>query len=157
MRPGQQVGPGCTPGYHTRSCVPPFHRAITPLPAPQILVPEVLALRPGALLPCPPLPLLLSLTPPLQCLVPRPLATIPPQIPIPKVLALLPGALSPGPAPASSFPGPSSPLALVSKEHYVRLVAALSSVAVVAGRSLAVPRTSCDHPWVSGWCILMIV
>ncbi len=36
------------------------------------------------------------------------------------------------------------------------LVGALASVAVVAGRSLAVPRTSCEHPWVSaGWlCVV---
>ncbi|GIL58387.1 hypothetical protein Vafri_13527 [Volvox africanus] len=82
----------------------------------------------------------------------------------PRVIALQPGALSPGPDPtaaagtaAAAFHGGGggrggggghvSPLVLVSKDHMISVMEALSSVAVAAGRTLGLPRLSCDYPW----------
>ncbi|GLI61111.1 hypothetical protein VaNZ11_003362 [Volvox africanus] len=73
-------------------------------------------------------------------------------IPAPRVIALQPAALSPGPDPtaAAAFRGGGSnvsPLVLVSKDHMISVMEALSSVAVAAGRTLGLPRLSCDYAW----------
>ncbi|KXZ50278.1 hypothetical protein GPECTOR_17g917 [Gonium pectorale] len=66
------------------------------------------------------------------------------QAPLPRLLALSPAALSPGPQPPA---GSAAPLVLPSKAAYVALIEALAGVAVAAGRALALPRLSCDYPW----------
>ncbi|GIL81242.1 hypothetical protein Vretimale_1167 [Volvox reticuliferus] len=80
-------------------------------------------------------------------------------IPAPRVIALQPGALSPGPDPTAAAGGAAvafsggggsgdmSPLVLASKSHMISVMEALSSVAAAAGRTLGLPRLSCDYAW----------
>ena len=68
-------------------------------------------------------------------------------MPLPRVIALAPGVVSRTPTAAGEPPGA---LVLAGKPQLVELVAALSTVAVAAGRTLAVPQLSCDFPWVRG-------
>ncbi|PNW87476.1 hypothetical protein CHLRE_02g144251v5 [Chlamydomonas reinhardtii] len=65
-------------------------------------------------------------------------------VPLPRVIALAPGVVSRTPTAAGEPPGA---LVLAGKPQLVELVAALSTVAVAAGRTLAVPQLSCDFPW----------
>ncbi|KAG2437179.1 hypothetical protein HXX76_005843 [Chlamydomonas incerta] len=65
-------------------------------------------------------------------------------VPLPRVIALAPGVISRTPSAAGEPPGS---IVLAGRPQLVDLMAALSTVAVAAGRTLAVPQLSCDFPW----------